>query len=256
MSGYAGIVMILNFLVELFLLFGVDRLYGHSACFARMVLAAAVSGTYAGACLLTRFFFLRAMAFRFISLILVALIAFGFSAVALRKGAVFLLLNLALDGLASGFKRGSLWYFLIGAVAVLIMYLLGFQSGEAGRYIPLELTYQTRTLRLMALRDTGNLLRDPVTGRSVIVVDADAARDLTGLTPQQLSSPIETMVTAKVPGLRLIPYHTVGQRAGFMLAVKLENVKIGNRKGSYLVAFAPVEFNSRGTYRALTGGVV
>jgi len=255
MSGYAGLVMILNFLVELLLLLGADRLYGHLARWDRMLLGAGISGVYAGTCLLVRFAFLRTMACRILCLALVAWIAFGLSASAMRRGAVFVLLNLALGGLASGFKKESLWYLLVGAVVVIIMYLLGFYHRDAGNYVPVELTYGDNSLRLIALRDTGNTLRDPVTGRSVLIVDADAARQLIGLTQQQLAAPVETIVTAGVPGLRLIPYHSVG-KAGFMLGLKIQNVRIGNRQGSYLVAFAPDGFDKKGTYRALTGGVM
>ena len=105
----------------------------------------------------------------------------------------------------------------------------------------------------MALRDTGNTLRDPITGGEVLVIGADAAGELTGLTQAQLRNPIDSLGT--IPGLRLIPYHSIGNEGGFLLALKLQNVKIGSWKGSSLVAFAPEGLNLEGTYQALTGGV-
>ena len=119
--------------------------------------------------------------------------------------------------------------------------------------MPVELAYGDKHLHITALQDTGNTLRDPVTGRDVLVVGADVASELIGLTPHQLQSPVESV--GVLPGLRLIPYHSVGTRS-FMLAMRLQNVKIGTWQGSSLVAFAPEGLSSEGTYQALTGGLV
>jgi len=115
-----------------------------------------------------------------------------------------------------------------------------------------ELSYGDKRVQLTALRDTGNTLRDPVTGRQVLVVDASTAGKLTGLSVQQLKKPVES-VTA-LPGLRLIPYRAVGQAGGLLLALKIPQAKIGSWQGSALVAFAPEGLGSDGTYQALTGG--
>jgi stage II sporulation protein GA (sporulation sigma-E factor processing peptidase) len=107
---------------------------------------------------------------------------------------------------------------------------------------------------LTALQDTGNTLRDPITGRQVLVVGADVAQKLTGLTVQQLKKPVENV--GLLPGLRLIPYRAVGQEAGLLLALKLPQVKIGTWQGNSLVAFAPEGLSPDGAYQALTGGVL
>lgn len=254
-SGYAGLVMILHFMVELLLLMGTACLYGRPVPWGRVLLGAGLGGLYAGTCLLSRFSFLSAIGWHLISILGVGMIAFGISAGGLRMGAVFLLFNLALDGIASGFSGEGLWCLAVGAVIILLMCLVGFRFRSAGEYVPVELTYNHRHLHIMALHDTGNTLLDPVTGRPVLIVGADTAYQLTGLTQQQLRSPLEAMVTAKIPGLRLIPFHTVGQSTGFMLALKIQEVKIGNKKGSCLVAFAPEGLREKSAYQALTGGV-
>ena len=132
---------------------------------------------------------------------------------------------------------------------------LGFRNRIGGtNYIPVVLSYGTKQLHLTALQDTGNTLRDPITGRQVLVVGADAAGELTGLTREQLRQPVE-FVDA-LPGLRLIPYRSVGSEGNFLLAMRLQNVKIGSWQGSSLVAFAPEGLSSEGAYQALTGGVL
>ena len=120
----------------------------------------------------------------------------------------------------------------------------------------MELNYGTKKLRLLALRDTGNMLRDPISGQGVLVVDAAAGETLLGLTAQQLSDPVSAVASASVPGLRLLPYRSIGSPKGMLVALRLENTKIGNLRGSAVVAFAPQMLDSEGIYRGLTGGMV
>ena len=97
-----------------------------------------------------------------------------------------------------------------------------------------------KSVQLIALRDTGNTLKDPITGQQVLVIGEEAARTLTGLTAAQLRTPLETVAKRQVPGLRLIPYRAVGQPGGMLLAMRFSDVKIGNRKTSALIALAPL----------------
>ena len=116
----------------------------------------------------------------------------------------------------------------------------------------MELNYGDQKVKLTALQDTGNTLRDPVTGNSVLVVAGTVAQRLLGLTESQLRNPVESVGT--VPGLRLISYRAVGQPGGMLLALRLPQVKIGKWQGSSLVAFAPDGLSVDGSYQALTGG--
>ena len=88
----------------------------------------------------------------------------------------------------------------------------------------------------------------------MLVVGGDVAGELTGLTKEQLKSPLDSM--GVISGLRLIPYHTVDRNTGFLLALKLQNTRIGSWRGSTLVAFAPEVLNREGAYQALMGGVL
>ena len=87
----------------------------------------------------------------------------------------------------------------------------------------------------------------------MLIVSSGPAQVLTGLTKQQLRDPVHTMGT--IPGLRLIPYRTIGQ-TGLLLALQIPAVRIGSWQGSSLVAFAPEGLCADGTYEALTGGMV
>lgn len=255
MTVYMDVVMLLNFLVDFLLLLGTNRLCGYPPGWKRALLAAGAGGIYGGVCLLPGFRFLGNTLWRVISLGLISWIAFGFSRSAFRRMAVFVMLSMALGGIALGLGSGGFWSLIAGAAGLCAVCAVGFQEKIGSvSYVPVELTYGEKHLHLTALRDTGNSLCDPVSGRPVLVVDAQTAKYLTGLTQQQLRSPVDSIAQAPLPGLRLIPYRSVGQPAGLLLALRMQDVKIGKWKGSSLVAFAPDGLSREGTYQALTGG--
>ena len=257
MTVYMDVVVLLNFLVDLLLLLGTNRLCGYPPSWGRAALAAGVGGGYAGLCLLPAVHFLGNALWRTVSLGILSCIAFGISKSAVRRGVVFVLLSMALGGISMGIGNGGFWAVLAAAAGVCILCAVGFREKIGSVcYVPVELSYGGKRVRLTALQDTGNALRDPVTGRQVLVVGADIAWKLVGLTQQQLRAPVQTVTQAQVPGLRLIPYHTVGQPAALLLALRMRDVRIGKWTGSSLVAFAPDGLSREGAYQAVTGGIV
>ena len=244
-----NLVMGLNFLVNLLLLLAANRLSGFPPQMVRTLLAAALGGLYAGACLVPSFAVLKNLFWQGAAFICVAMIAFGFHKSSLRRGAVFVLLHLALIGVA-GILDDTL---MLALGALLGLCFLADHISSTG-LVPVELSYGDKNMKITALRDTGNTLLDPVTGSQVLVVGADVAGELTGLSKKQLQSPVQS-ITA-LPGLRLIPYHSVGKNSGMLLALRIPNVKIGHWQGSSLVAFAPEGLSSDGKYQALTGGTI
>lgn len=238
-------VLVLNMTVNYLLLLSTAGMCAQMPGLRRLLPAAFTGGVYALSCLLPGFTFLGSLAWRLISLAVIGIVAFGVRQT--RCIVAFAVLSLALDGAISG--TGGKGMLLCACMLFLLCLLLG----RSGGLVPVELNYKDRKLRFKALRDTGNLLRDPITDSPVLVIGAEAAKKLTGLTSGQLKAPLETM--GAIPGLRLIPYKAVGG-SGFLLALKLENVRIGSWQGSRVVAFAPEGLGGNGRYEALTGGTV
>ena len=257
MIVYLDMVALLNFVVDYLLLLGTNRLCGYPPGWGRSALSAALGGIYGAACMLPDVRFLGNTFWRIVILGLMGWIAFGAERNAMRRTVIFVFLCMSLGGIAQAMSRTGFGSVVASAAAICGMCLLGFRDRPGSvRYVPVELTYEGKQLRLMALCDTGNTLRDPVTGKPVLVVEAKVAQQLTGLTPQQLRSPVNVLTSASIPGLRLIPYRSVGQPAGMLLALRFPEVRIGNWKGSSLVAFAPEGLCNDGRYQALTGGTI
>ena len=243
MKVYVDGVMLINFLVDFMLLLGTNRLSGFS------------SELYSGVCLLPDFRFLGNLLWRAVCLILMGGIAYGWNRSALQRSGIFLFLSLALGGLAVSIGRNDAWALLLagGGIWLLGRVSFGYCSGYR-EYSPMEIRYGDQTVKLLALHDTGNTLYDPITGQQVLVIAASAAMRLTGLTEQQLKDPLKTLSTHTLPGLRLIPFRTVGQTGGMMLAMQFDEVVVDGKRRKALVAFAPENFGGSGAYQALTGG--
>lgn len=256
MSVYLNMVMILNFLVNFLLILGTNRLSGFPPDWGRSVLAAAAGGLYGGICMIPGFHFMMNTLWRMVSMVLMSVIAFGCNSSMLRRCGIFVLLSMALGGVVTGLGGENFW---LSAIVVGILCLLcrtGFSGSAAGKeFVPVRITHEGNSISVIALKDSGNSLKDPVTGEAVMVIGAQTAMHLLGLNKEQLSTPMETLTVSSIRGLRLIPYRSVAG-SGMLLAKRFSNVQIGNRKGSALVAFAPETIGRGEGYQALTGGAV
>ena len=256
MRVYLDLVVILNFLVDFLLLLGTNRLAGFPTEGKRLALAAAFGGLYSGVCLLAGFRFLGNTLWRLVSLAGMAGIAFGWNRSTLKRGGVFILLSMALGGIALGFGRANVPSLVLAAGGMWLLCRAAFGDGVGQReYVNVELAYGENREAVIALKDSGNTLRDPVTGEQVLVIAGDVAGRLTGLTEAQLRTPLETLAQRPLPGLRLVPYRAVGQGSGMLLALRFSDVKINGRRQSAVVAFAGEGLGSGQMYQALTGGV-
>lgn len=246
-------VFLLQFLVNILLLMGSCRLTGCAPDLKRASLGALAAAVYALVCLAPGFSALGNTIWRMVSLGIISVISFGWNSSALQKGAIFGVMSFALSGIAP--VEGGRKPLVLLLCALLLWLLCSISRKDLGReYIPVELAWGERIVRLLAIRDTGNLLRDPLTGEQVLVAGADVAGELLDLTPHQLLHPVETVGSGVLQGLRLIPYQSVGQPGGLMIGLRLKNVKIGKKRMDSLVAFAPYEIARGEVYRMLTGG--
>lgn len=249
------IVMLLVFVVNFLLAIGTRKYCGSGVCILRCILAAVAGAVHAVACLIPGWGFLGHGVWYVISILMISWIAFGIRNGVIVQYAVFFMLRLAVGGL-SRIGGTDVLSVTAGIVGLCFVLILGFlRITAANRLVQVELKYGKRVVQILALRDTGNTLRDPVTGEPVLVVDAKAAQALTGLPKELLADPVEALRRQALPGLRLIPYRCVNSSGAMLLGLRISHVKIGAICGSRIVAFAPVCFETEEGYQALTGGM-
>lgn len=254
MENCLDIVVFIHFLVDLLLILGTNRICSRPLAVGRPAVAAALGAAYAAGCLLPGFSFLGWMPWRIVFLVLMGMVAFGWERSALRPGVLFVLLRMAMGGITLGVGKGGFWAVVMAALSVCLMCLLGYDGRPGQQYLPITISHRGKQIHLTALVDTGNTLRDPVSGLPVLVADAAAGEKLLSLTQRQLQHPIETLAAGDHPGLRLIPYSAVGQTNGLLLGLRVEELTIGGKREDMIVAFAPHQIGAGKAFQALAGG--
>lgn len=241
----------LNFCVDFLLLLAVNTLTGFPMAAGRCALGALLGALYAAGCFVPGFAFLGGLHWRIISLGLMGITAFGVRGV--KRCGLFLVLSFALGGCAMLLGKES-FFAPVGAAAGLWGLCRFCFSHFVGsrQLVEVIIPGGVQPVKLTALKDTGNDLRDPLTGLSILVVDAAAGESLTGFSRAELCNPTRTLTEHPDAGLRLVPCQTVGGR-GLLLAKRYSGVCVGKTVGPRLIAFAPDGFSGT-QYRALTGG--
>ena len=132
-----------------------------------------------------------------------------------------------------------------------------------GELQELTLSRQGRSVTVLALRDTGNTLQDPVTGRPVVVIEGEKLQTLVPELPvldrQSLSHPVDLLrdLEGELGGLRLqlLPYRAVGVECGMLLALRVDRARYGPWEyRNCLTALSPTPLSDGGGYCALIGG--
>lgn len=242
------LAFVLHSVAQLMLLISTHKMVGIKIRKVRMFISMGFGLLYCIACISIPVSVIGDELGRLLSILITAIIAFGGN---WHGCAVFILLSLAFIGIAP--NMDSIWLSVLGAVIVASLSVLGFRNGYAKQYLPVILRHNDKSVVLTALFDSGNTLRDPVTGQPVLVVAAEVAEKLIGVKKEDLRVPYG--VIGRLPGSRLVPFRAVGCENGLMLAVRIRDVSVGNWRGSCLVAFAPNGLGAE-KFQALVGGTL
>ena len=231
--------------VDILLLSATCQMVGIQPGRYRILTGALTDGLIMGICMIFWAPFSGHILWRVFMLTATALVVFGFRRSAFCASLLFLLLHLSLGNLTG--TGNTMLSTILGASGIALACVL---VKNRSRLVNVSLSHQGETLKFTALYDTGNELRDPVTGEGVLVVSQSIAQKLTGLSEEALAHPVESIVL--LPGLRLVPYQTVGN-TGLLLAMRIPEARIGHRQGSVIVAFSPQNLGRN--YQGLTGGM-
>ena len=282
MTIYIDTLFLLNTVIDYLLLLCSARLAGEPLARLRFGFGALLGGGYAVALFLPGMGFLYHPLCRLAVAVLMVLIAFSRSRRLLRQVLIFF-------ALACGFGGGVFAVSLFGgkaltfgsgvfysavdikivlvsaaccyAVLSLLFRRWGRHSVGRGELEPVKLCFYDKEITLTALRDTGNTLSDPVTGRPVLVAEGESLSPLfpSGQEPgrKAVADPAGALerLNGQWPGrFRLLPYRAVGTDRGLLLAVRMDWVGLGGEKQmGALVALSPNPVSDGGNYQVLAG---
>lgn len=161
--------------------------------------------------------------------------------------------------------------FVAAGGAILLMAELGW--GVVQRRIwqqlyqmPVDVHFGGDSCRVMSLVDTGNRLRDPLTGHPVIVIEQAV---LQRLLPANLQPAVEQMEAGDLTAVtrllaserwssrfRVIPFSSIGRKHGLMVGFRPDDVRLivdgrAISVGECILAVCKGPLDPDGTYRAL-----
>lgn len=273
MTVYADAVFVLNFSVNYLLLRASARLGGAAIRKRRLLCGALLGAVYAVTVYLPGLRWLSSLPVKLLCAAGMIVLAFGRRRSAFRLAAVFGGMTLVLCGAVYGveilkggkvrWRADALFYpvtffsllLTAAAVSFATRLLLPKLTFDANSVLPVTLRLGGKTVRLSALRDSGNTLCDPVSGEPVLTVYWKAARPLFpfALSVEDVASPAALALRLQAYAPRLIPYRAVGVSSGLLLAIPCE-ITLLNQTKTGLVALSPTPVSARGAYEALTGG--
>ena len=273
---YLDEVFLVNAVVNGLLLETSVRLTGGARSPGRLLGAAALGGIYAVAVWLPELGWLASIPGQFAAWAGLCVLCFGWRGTAWKSWLWFFGVCCGFAGLvlaAASLLRvpaisggGRVWYrvsgrLLIGCAVGLwglcSLCLDRFARHRGQELVTLRLELGGRAVVCTALRDNGNTLRDPFTGRGVPVVERRVlARLVPELEPAGAADAAALMdrLHSLRPELRiaLLPYRAVGTEGGLLLGLYADRIlENGKPVLARLVARSPTPVSDGGTYEAL-----
>lgn len=255
---YADLLFLINFSMDYLCLYICVRILRRKMRLGRMLISASIGGIYSVASLfMTTSAPISLLIDVGISLIMCAIVfsdkgrkfsstllcLFLFVGISMMTGgcmtAIFNLLN-RLDLPLGDIESDGISTYLFAILAA-IAGLISLGSGEvisrrsAIKECLLTVTIDKKTLTLRALVDSGNLVKDALSGKAVILVDREALGKITDLDVFEDFSKGRAPRSPKIKGLRLIPIRTASGR-GVLTAALADDLtaEIATRKNEQM----------------------
>lgn len=289
MVAYLDLIILENFFMNYIMLYTTGKLLNRKIKTLRIIIASAIGVVY-----VFSLCFNVPQAILNISKIAVAMvlvkICYGSSKLksVLKESLIFLVISCIYAGCALAFvhlAKPKVLYMVNGIIIggeyifelVLLSALVGFLLIKVSMKMikfkqwlnkkdmlgNLEIINNHKSVKMHALLDTGNLLRDPISGKPVIVVNKSSIKELF---PESLLSKIDSMMGGDEiknddnfdARLKVIPYKSVGNNNGIMVAYKVDKIKVEYNLETYeiddvLVGFYNGTLNKDDKYSALIG---
>ena len=256
---YVDLYFLINFSMDFLCFFLASRLLGERPPTFRTVMASLIGGVYANVSLILGAHGIVALAADLLSCVLMCAVAFGvrkkarrlplyvlvYFAVSMTLGgfmtALFNLLNRTpLGDIRSAEEGLSAWLLALLAAVSALMTLWGgkyFRRRTSKRNVRLSVFWGGKSADLKALCDSGNMLRDPISGKLCVIASVDA---LKGVLPTDMINAVRDRgksigaLSAAVVGMRVIPVRTAAGES-MMFAVNPEGIVVEDGESKYRV---------------------
>ncbi len=131
----------------------------------------------------------------------------------------------------------------------------------------IEIKINNKLLKLVAMIDTGNMLKEPITNTPVIVVEHTSFKEaipieilnnIDNILGGDLSNVSEEVKNEYIPQLTVIPFTSLGKQNGMLLGLRLRNIHIEQQDNIKYIEKAIIglynkKLSKKGEYQALVG---
>lgn len=115
---------------------------------------------------------------------------------------------------------------LVISYVIMFLFIKMFKNRKNKRYYILTLTHNDKSITLTALFDSGNLLREPITGKYVTIVEWEKVKELLGA-DYEFSALENYMEELK---LWAVPFRAFGKSEGIIFAFMADKLTIHEEK--------------------------
>ena len=126
-----------------------------------------------------------------------------------------------------------------------------YQKHATRNYHKMVLYKNGKAASLNVLLDTGNMLKEPLTGSPVIIVEKNALR---GIIPRDIADIDIENISPHIQDLRLIPFKSLGTEAGMLIGFVPDKICSSEPIcDNITIAIANSTLSASGEYNALAG---
>ncbi|MBE6596447.1 MAG: hypothetical protein E7641_02145 [Ruminococcaceae bacterium] len=255
---YVDLLFLINFSMDFLCFFITSRILSRRLSTPRALIGAAIGGIYADLALFIPFGRILALAVDLAVCLLISAVA-SYKKGRLRDLPLYTLVYLAVSMALGGFMTAifnllnrvdipieedtsdgiSVWLFALLAAISGIITLVGgrfFRRKSAEPISEIVVSYGGKSKRLCAMTDTGNLLREPISGKPCILVDAESIspilpREIVRAAKSGSGMRVTELRREDARNIRLIPIRTAGGE-GSLVGVRAERIEMIGKGGA------------------------
>ena len=157
---------------------------------------------------------------------------------------------------------------IVGFIVVVITFkIVKNRISKKDMYCKIDISLNNKNIETIAMIDTGNLLKEPITNTPVIVVEhtllydvipKEILNNLNEILGGDFSNVPEKIKNEYMLKLKVIPFTSLGRQNGMLLGIKADNVKVVKEEEIHIVNKTIVgiynkSLTKKGDYRALVG---
>ena len=129
-------------------------------------------------------------------------------------------------------------------------------------FCEIEIEIEGNTQKAIAMIDTGNLLKEPITGMPVIVVEQEKMEklipEMIHHAEEIIQGNTQMLKDSEITRLRVIPFQSLGKENGLLLGIKPDRIFIRleeeeKQEKEVMIGLYPKKLTKNGAYQALIG---